>query len=125
MKTDRLTLLISPADKAAINARAEMLGISVSELVRQAALGYDPEEARAKEELEALLPDFHAAVDRMNATFDRMLAKAEAHDREMERLQSPEYREEVRRHLEANPDVDWDWIAKVRSGALHGKARAA
>ncbi len=125
MKTDRLTLLISPTDKAAINARAELLGISVSELVRQAALGYDPEEAEAKAELEALLPEFKVAIERMSATFDRMLDKADAHEREMDRLRSPEYREEVRRDLEANPDIDWDWITRVRGGALQGKVRAA
>ena len=125
MKTDRLTLLISPADKAAINARAELLGISVSELVRQAALGFDPEEAEAKAELESILPEFKAAIERMDATFDRMLDKAATHEREMERLRSPEYREQVRRDLEANPDIDWDWIAKVREGALRSTARAA
>jgi hypothetical protein len=124
MKTDRLTLLISPADKAAINARAELLGISVSELVRQAALGFDPEEAGAKAELEAMMPEFEGAVDRILAALDRMLVKAEAHETEMARLRSPEYREQVRRDVEADPRIDWDWIAKLRSGALHAKAVA-
>ena len=124
MKTDRLTLLISPADKAAINARAELLGISVSELVRQAALGFDPEEAVAKAELEVLMPEFEGAVDRILASLDRMLAKADAHDVEMARLRSPEYREQVQRDVEADPRIDWDWIAKLRSGTLHAKAVA-
>lgn len=124
MKTDRLTLLISPADKAAINARAELLGISVSELVRQAALGFDPEESAARAELEAMLPEFEGAVDRILGTLDRMLSKADAHEVEMARLRSPEYREQVRREVEADPRIDWDWIAKLRAGELHAKVAA-
>jgi hypothetical protein len=124
MKTDRLTLLVAPADKAAIAARAAALNLSVSELVRQAALGYDPAEAAAKAELEALMPQFEQAVDNILATFDRMLERADAHEREMERMQSPEYREQVRREVEADPRIDWDWVAKLRAGALHPKAVA-
>jgi cell wall assembly regulator SMI1 len=118
MKTDRLTLLISPADKAAINARAESLGISVSELIRKAALVYDPTEEAAKAELEALLPEVEAAIDRINATFDRIEANSEAHRREMEHLRSPEYREQLQREVWANPNIDWDWIQALRDGAL-------
>lgn len=118
MKTDRMTLLIAPVDKAAIVARAAALNLSVSELVRQAALGYDPEEISAKAELEALLPEFEQAVDNILATLDRMLAKADAHDVEMQRLRSPDYREQVRREVEADPRIDWDWVTKLRAGAL-------
>jgi uncharacterized protein (DUF1778 family) len=124
MKTDRLTLMVSPADKAAINARATSLGISVSELVRQAALGFDPEEVTAKAELEVLMPEFEGAVDRILASLDRMLAKGETHEAEMARLRSPEYREQVRCDVEADPRIDWEWIAKLRGGALHAKAVA-
>lgn len=124
MKTDRLTLLISPADKAAINARAETLGISVSELVRRAALDYDPEEADARAELEALLPQVEAAVARMHATFDRIEANSERHRREMEWLRSPEFQEQLRQEVWSDPRIDWDWIEAVRAGALHGKAAA-
>ena len=124
MKTDRLTLMVSPADKAAINARATSLGISVSELVRQAALGFDPGEAEAKAELEVLMPEFEGAVDRILASLDRMLTKGETHEAEMARLRSPEYREQVQRDVEADPRIDWDWIAKLRGGALHAKAVA-
>jgi hypothetical protein len=121
MKTDRMTLLIAPEDKAAIAARAAALGLSVSELVRQAALGYDPAEAAAKAELEALMPDFERAVGNILATLDRMLEKADAHEAEMQRLRSPEYREQVAQEVEADPRIDWDRIARLRAGALHGR----
>jgi hypothetical protein len=124
MKTDRLTLLISPQDKAAIAARAAALNLPVSELVRQAALAYDPAEAAARAELEALLPDFERAIGRILATLDRMLEKADAHEADMQRLRSPEYREQVRREVEADTRIDWNWVAKLRAGALHGRAMA-
>jgi hypothetical protein len=108
MKTDRMTLLISPADKAAIAARAAAFNMSVSELVRRAALGYDPLEAAELAELEAILPEFLAAVDNIGVTLDRMLERSDAHAREMQRLQSPEYRDEVRREIESDPSIDWD-----------------
>ena len=124
MKTDRLTLLISPADKAAINGRAESLGISVSELVRQAALDYDPEEAGVREEIEALLPEVEAALERIHASFDRIEANSERHRVEMERMRSPEYRDELQQQVWSDPRIDWDRIIALRSGLLHQKAAA-
>lgn len=125
MKTDRLTLLISPSDKAAINARAELLGISVSELVRRASLDYDPDEAAARAELEALLPQVNSAVERMHATFDRIEANSTQHRAEMAYQQTDAFREGLRNELWADPRIDWEWIAAVRAGALHDKPRAA
>ncbi len=125
MKTDRLTLLVSPADKAAIVARAEQLGISVSELVRQAALGYDPDDIEAKHALESMLPEFSAAISRMDAAFDRMIERGEAHEARMAHLQSSDYREQVRARLAADPAIDWDRIAAIRDGALHARGKAA
>jgi hypothetical protein len=125
MKTERMTLLIAPADKAAIAARAESLGMSVSELVRQAALGYDPEEVSARAEVEALLPEFSAAIGRIDATLDRILERSATYERELERLRSPEHHQQVRARMAADPGIDWNWIEKVRAGALQGKVEAA
>ena len=124
MKTDRLTLLISPADKAAINGRAESLGISVSELVRNAALAYDPDEEEAKAQLELLLPEFHDTLDRIVTTLDRMLENNDKHRLEMEHLRSPEYHEQLQREVWADPRIDWNWVRSLRDGALHQKAAA-
>lgn len=113
MKTERMTLLIAPADKAAITARAEGLGLSVSELVRQAALGYDPEDAAIRAEVEALLPEAAAAIDRMSATFDRMIARNEEHRRRMDWMKSPEGQEQIRSDLFNNPNIDWDHVTRA------------
>ncbi len=120
MKTDRMTLLIAPEDKAAIAARAAALHLSVSELVRRAALDYDPAAAHQLDELRAVLPDFLTAVDNIGATLDRMLERSDAHAAEMQRLQSPEHRAQVRREIAADPDIDWQ-----RFRALFGVEEAA
>jgi hypothetical protein len=122
MKTDRLTLLISPAEKAAINARANFLGISVSELVRRAALDYQPDEASMKAEIEVMLPEVEAALERIHATFDRIEANSAAHRREMEEMRSPEYRDRLQQEVWADPRIDWDRVAALRSGVLHKAA---
>ena len=120
-----MTLLIAPDDKAAITARADTLGVSVSELVRRAALDYDPDEALARAELEVLLPQVNAAVARMHATFDRIEANSARHREEMAHQRSDEYRAKLQQDMWTDPRIDWDWIAAIRGGALHPKARAA
>jgi len=123
MKTERMTLLISPADKAAIQARAEGLGMSVSELVRTAALEFDPDEAEVRSAIATLLPEAIAAMDRMIATFDRMLANGEAHERKMDWMRSPEGREQISQDLFNNPNIDWDHVNRaledIKSGRYH------
>lgn len=122
MKTERMTLMISPGDKAAISARAEGLGLSVSELVRQAALDFDPEDLIVRSQIEAILPEVNDAIDRMHATFDRIEMNSANHRKEMERLQSPEYREQLQNEVWADPNIDWDWIRTIRNGALRERA---
>mgnify|MGYP000258715170 CR=1 FL=1 len=121
MKTDRLTLLISPVDKAAINARASMLGISVSELVRKAALDYDPDEAAAREEVEALLPEFRASITNMHASFERMIDRLDEGDRRRDLMETPEYRARIQQQLANDPSIDWDRVRAVFDVA-HRKA---
>ena len=77
MKTDRLTLLIAPADKGAIAARADALGISVSELMRRGALSYDPDDADMLARLKVLVPELHAAAREMRADIAEALAAGE------------------------------------------------
>lgn len=110
MKTDRLTLLINPGDKAAINARAEVLGISVSELIRRAVNDYAPEDAAAREELEALLPEAEAATDRIADSLERTIAKVEEAERRWAHYASDEYRDEVRKDVLNDPSINWNMI---------------
>lgn len=121
MKTDRLTLLISPADKAAINARAETLGVSVSELLRKAALEYDPEDAEARAEVEALQPEFSAVVAAIHQSFGRMIERLDAGERRRAEMDTPEYREKVRTQVLADPSIDWSRV----SALVNGQRKAA
>lgn len=116
MKTERLVMLVTPADKAALSARAAAFGISVSELVRQAALDYDPEEAAARAELEAFMPDFNAMVDDIHASFDRMVARLEAGEATRTAMDTPQYRARVREQLLDDPGIDWDAARRVFGG---------
>ncbi len=113
MKTDRLTLLISPADKAAINARATTLGISVSELIRKAALDYEPELSDEKAQLEALLGEIEIALSGLDGNLDAMLEDAKVHRTEMAFLGSDEYRKRVREAVLADPSIDWQRVRQL------------
>jgi uncharacterized protein (DUF1778 family) len=105
MKTDRLTLLLTPAEKDRINRQAKALGVSASEFVRTAANVLDAEDLRALEEVRALLPEFNAAVDRIHRNFEAALDHALRHEREIARMRAPAYREEVEAELEAADDL--------------------
>ncbi len=79
MKTDRMTLLVTPNEKAELAARAAALGISGSELVRRAVRSYDPDED--VDELKALAAELAGAVDRMEKKLDGTLAKVAAYEK--------------------------------------------
>lgn len=99
MRTHRLTLPVSQAEKAQIAQQAAALGLSPSEYARKAATMLDAEDIAGLEEIRILLPEFNAALDRIH---DNLVAMAESSERthqEIERLRSPEYREEVARSI--------------------------
>ena len=108
MKTDRLTLLIAPAEKAAIAERAAELGLSVSELVRRAVLSFSPEDAETLRELEAALPEANAALDRMHDRFERMIARLDRNAQHHAYLNSDEHRAKIQEELADDRSIDWD-----------------
>jgi hypothetical protein len=50
MKTERMTVLVTPEQKAAILSRAQTLGVSAGEMLRRAVEAYDPAASRASED---------------------------------------------------------------------------
>lgn len=104
MKTARITLLISPQEKARIGRQAEALGISSSEFVRKAANLVEAEDIAALEEIRSLLPQFNAALDRMHDNFKAALETALRHEQEIERVRGREHRRAVLLEL-ADPDL--------------------
>ncbi|KPF65902.1 hypothetical protein IP88_13140 [alpha proteobacterium AAP81b] len=86
-KTARLTVLLAPADKAGIEARAAALKLSVGEFVRRAADAYDPAVDPAL--LAAMVDEYHATVTAMRDRVAAALDYAEARDAERRALRGP------------------------------------
>ncbi len=81
MKSQRLTLLISPEDKRNFKTLAEDRGLSTSELVRQAVRAFGVNTIDDTRELAALTAEMRAALPAMrkslrqaNASVERTLA---------------------------------------------------
>jgi hypothetical protein len=99
MRTHRIALPVSRAEKAQIARHAAALGISPSEYARKAATMLDAEDIAGLEEIRSLLPEFNAALDRIHNNLVGMAESSERTHREIERMRTPEYRQEVRRSI--------------------------
>lgn len=99
MRTHRLEVLVSKAEKERIEREAALLGTSPGEYVRKAAALLAAEDIIGMEDVRSLLPEFNAALNRIH---DNLVAAAESREksqREIERMRTPEYRDEVRREV--------------------------
>lgn len=103
MRPHRLTLPVSEAEKTQIAQQAAALGVSPGAYARKAAMMLDVEDIAGLEEIRSLLPEFNAALDRIHHNLVAMAESSERTHREIERLRSPEYREEVRRSITEDP----------------------
>ncbi|HST28344.1 MAG TPA: ribbon-helix-helix protein, CopG family [Rudaea sp.] len=65
MKTERVTLLISPVDKRQLQSLAEDRGMTASELVRQAVQAYGASSIDETRELAALTRELREAIPGM------------------------------------------------------------
>lgn len=75
--TARVTVLMTPAEKASLEARAENFGISVGELVRRSVDSFDPSEAADLAQLSALAAELGRSNVEAAAALDRALASIE------------------------------------------------
>lgn len=73
MKSERITILVTAAEKAQISRRAKAMNIPTSELLRRAFADYDPD--TDSEELEALADEFERVVQTTEAKLDNALSK--------------------------------------------------
>ena len=88
MRTERLTILVSPEEKAAIKARARELGLSVGETLRfafQAAGQTSLDDAF----LEAFVADVERTMEQTQARIDATLASTEAVIAELRASRTP------------------------------------
>ena len=85
MKTQRVTLLVSPEDKRRFKSLADDRGVSMSEFVRQAVDAYNVSSIHETRQLAALTKELRQAIPGMRksvrdavAATDRALANIEA-----------------------------------------------
>jgi hypothetical protein len=72
--SERVTTLMTPNEKSALEAKARQAGISVGEYVRRSVASYDPEEAAALAQLAALAAELTRSNREASEALDRALA---------------------------------------------------
>lgn len=77
MKTERVTLLVSPNDKRELQNLAEDRGITASELVRQAVQAFGTSSIDETRELAALTAELRSAIPAMRKSLRDANAAAE------------------------------------------------
>ena len=82
----RIPVLVSPAEKSRIAAKAKRAGLSVAEYMRRAAAAYRPVED--EKALEALLERVSAATERAERAIDEALDFVAASNRRIARLEA-------------------------------------
>ena len=130
MRTHRLEVLVSKAEKERIEREAALLGTSTSEYVRKAAALLDAEDIVGMEDVRSLLPELNAALIRIH---DNLVAAAEHSERnqlEIERMRTPEYREEVRRSViedeaAVNAMISLLGLTRPEQVSTNGKVRSS
>lgn len=70
MKTERVTILVTPEEKALFHAKADAMGLNASEFIRLAAGGFDVDRDEAA--LASIVDELGAAVVEINQSLDRM-----------------------------------------------------
>ena len=84
MRTQRMTILLTPDEKAGVEASAGKLGISRSEYVRMAVDNFETPTAAEEAELAALLAEVNRAVPKMQASIERTCATLDATHRKVD-----------------------------------------
>ena len=117
LRSDRVVVLVSPAEKRRISEDAAAAAMSVSDFMRTAAQNhFAPTEVEA-----ALLKDVLADLESAN---ERTRASFEALEAQMERSRAWDevaYKDKVRAELEARDDIDWDKVAEFLGFARIGQ----
>src|SRR5262245_21406619 len=77
MRSARTTVLMTPAEKAALEKRAANLGVSSGEYIRLAVDNYEKVSEEEEAELAALVAEVNAAVPKIKAALERSCAVLE------------------------------------------------
>ncbi|HYE52215.1 MAG TPA: hypothetical protein VEB20_21650 [Azospirillaceae bacterium] len=83
--TERVTTLMTPTEKARLEAKARQAGVSVGEYVRRSVDGYDPQEAESLAQLALFASELARSSQEASEALDRALASVEATRAQLER----------------------------------------
>lgn len=83
--TERVTALMTPAEKARLEAKARTAGVSVGEFVRRSVDSYDPENAAELAQLAAMAAELERSNKAASDALDRALASVAATRAQLER----------------------------------------
>lgn len=84
--TQRIPVLVTPSEKAAIARRAKRAGLSMGEYLRRAAAAYRPEQDEGS--LAAMIEQMAQATARAESAIDEALAFVEASNRRIRRMEN-------------------------------------
>jgi hypothetical protein len=84
MRTARTTVLMTPAEKAALDKRAATLGVSSGEYIRLAVDNYERLSEDEEAQLAALVTEVNAAIPKMHASLDHSIQTLETLHEEMD-----------------------------------------
>jgi uncharacterized protein (DUF1778 family) len=82
--TERIVVQVTPTQKKAISSTAKRLGLNVSELMRQAAQGFQPKSEDA--DLDALIERINQSTREANAALDEAFAFVQESNKRIEAL---------------------------------------
>lgn len=86
MQTERVTILMTPAKKAALTARAKAQQISLGQYIRRKVEDEDDLTADQEAELAALVEQVNEAVPKMEASLDEMSRTLRETHQEVDRM---------------------------------------
>lgn len=107
VRSDRLVVLVSKAEKAAFSERAQASGMTVSEFVRTAAERYsEPTQPEQR-----LMSELLTVLEEANAKTDVALARLRATEARVAAFDEDAYRAKVEAELAARTDLNWSAMA--------------
>ena len=120
MKTDRLTLLVTPEEKAEMTARADAMGISTSELVRRAVRSHNPE--FDSDAVQTLADELAAVVKGTEKQINAALAQLRAFEAF---FADPEARRAEARAALEREDFEWPFMVPAAPKSRRKTAQKA
>ena len=78
LANERVTVLMTPSEKSALEAKAQEAGLSVGAFVRRSVAWFDPEQVSDLAQLAALASELERSNREASAALDRALASIDA-----------------------------------------------